>query len=488
MQWKVERRQPQDVNSDVLFIAADKDWDKATGRVFDSPLRRTLREEVAFQRFAAREGEVATFQTHGAAPWRYVVLVGCGNPDEARSWYAVAQTIQAKSRELRAHRSALWLSPALSTLRAVEFLAEGTTLAAYRFEGYRQEERSDPAPTLLLLGTDSSLAVRQACTRGHASAAATNVARDLITTPAAVATPIYLANAARRIARSQKLQLRVLDEDGIRRAGMGALLGVAQGSTQPPRFIELIYKPAKKATARIALVGKGITFDSGGLSLKPADSMQSQKRDMAGAGAVLGAMSAVRTLGIRAEVRAYIPSAENMPSGSAIRPGDVVRAANGKSIEVLNTDAEGRLVLADALSYAAERRPDVIIDLATLTAAVRIALGARYAGIMGDDGDLVHAVIAAGKDCGENLWQLPLAAEYRPDIDSQVADLKNIGEGGTGAGTIIGGLFLREFVGDVPWCHIDFSSTVVTDKPFPGHPRGATGFGVRTLLRYLRGL
>ena len=240
------------------------------------------------------------------------------------------------------------------------------------------------------------------------------------------------------------------------------------------------------ASKRIAIVGKGITFDSGGLSLKHAESMQGQKRDMAGGAAVLGVMSVITRLAPSVEVRAYVASAENMPDGRAIKPGDVLRAYNGKTIEVLNTDAEGRLVLADALAYAAEAKPDVIIDLATLTAAVGAALGRRYAGIMSTDADLARAVIAAGRRAGENVWELPLVEEYRADIDSRIADLKNTGEGY--AGTIIGGLFLREFVAGLPWAHIDFSSTVVTDKPFPAHPAGATGFGVRTLLRYITDL
>jgi leucyl aminopeptidase len=267
---------------------------------------------------------------------------------------------------------------------------------------------------------------------------------------------------------------------------MGALLGVARGSAQPPRFIELIYRPGGKPTKRVALAGKGITFDTGGLSLKTANAMESQKRDMAGGATVLAVMSAVRKLAVRAEVRAYVPAAENMPGSKAIKPGDVLTAANGKTIEVLNTDAEGRLVLADALSHAAAAKPDVIIDLATLTAAVRMALGTRYAGIMGTQPDLVRRLIEAANACDEGLWELPLVEEYRPDIGSLVADIKNTGDGS--AGTIIGGLFLREFVGDIPWAHIDFSSTVMTDKPRACHPRGASGFGVRTLLRYLQQL
>jgi leucyl aminopeptidase len=299
-------------------------------------------------------------------------------------------------------------------------------------------------------------------------------------------TPAYLAQEAKRIARSQRLRVRVLGTAAITRLGMGALLGVSQGSAQPPRFIQLIYRPRGQVRRRVALAGKGITFDSGGLSIKPADSMQAQKRDMAGGAAVLAVMSVIRDLAPSLEVRAYVPCTENMPGERAIKPGDVVRAYNGKTIEVLNTDAEGRLVLADALSYAAAAKPDVLIDLATLTAAVRTALGNRYAAIIGTEPSLVQALIAAARDCGEHLWELPLISEYRSDIDSTVADIKNTGEGA--AGTIIGGLFLREFVGTVPWAHIDFSSTVMTDKPLPCHPRGATGFGVRTLLHYLQSL
>ncbi len=321
--------------------------------------------------------------------------------------------------------------------------------------------------------------------RGSLAAAATCYARDLTNLPADTATPRYLASEARKIARRQKLQVRILDERGIHAAGMGALAGVARGSSQPPRFIELVYRP-RGARKTIALAGKGVTFDSGGLSLKHAQAMEAQKRDMAGGAAVLAVMSVIGDLAPAAEVRAYVPATENMPGGGAIKPGDVVRAYNGKTIEILNTDAEGRLVLADAMSYAVAGKPDVLIDLATLTGAVRMALGPRYAAIMGTNPALVRALTAAASECDERLWELPLVAEYRPDIDSNVADIKNTGAGS--AGTIIGGLFLREFAGNVPWAHIDFSSTVVAEKPFPCHPRGATGFGVRTVLRYLQRL
>jgi leucyl aminopeptidase len=233
---------------------------------------------------------------------------------------------------------------------------------------------------------------------------------------------------------------------------------------------------------QIALVGKGITFDSGGLSIKTADSMQMQKRDMAGGAIVLGVMSALPALRLPIAVRGYVPAAENMPGGNPVRPGDVLRICNGTTVEVLNTDAEGRLVLADGLAHAAARRPDLILDFATLTAAVRNALGPRCAGILGTDPGLVDAMLAGAAETDEMLWELPLIGAYRRDLDSRIADLKNTGEGH--AGTIVAALFLREFVGGLPWAHVDFSSTVMSEG-FPCHPKGASGYGVRTVLRCL---
>ncbi|MFN8641806.1 MAG: M17 family metallopeptidase [Candidatus Binatia bacterium] len=271
------------------------------------------------------------------------------------------------------------------------------------------------------------------------------------------------------------------DRRALARLGMGAILGVGRGSANPPCFVEVSYRPPRPRRC-VALVGKGITFDSGGLSLKTADSMQAQKRDMAGAAVVLGVLSALPALRLPVEVRGYIASAENMPSGTAMRPGDVLRAYDGTTIEVLNTDAEGRLVLADGLAYAARQRPDCVLDFATLTAVVRTALGPRCAAVLGTDRRLIGELIASAADANEMLWELPLIEEYRRDIDSRVADLKNVGEGH--AGTIVAALFLREFVGGLPWAHVDFSSTVMSDG-FACHPKGASGYGVRTVLRWL---
>ena len=476
-------------SADVVLIAAGPRWRSDTISALDRRLNGALSAEMRQQGFAGAEGEAVLFQTHGRLPVRSLLAVGIGDAGGPVPWYKLAEATVRRAADLKARTAAVVLPPERVSADVLETFAEGLHLAAYTFDGLKtQKQKRPPAlqrTVVLVRGSDADW--RRALARGATMARATCYARELINLPAAVVTPTYLAAAARRIARQQRLRARVLDAPALKRLGMGAVLGVAQGSAQPPRFIELRYRPPGTPHRRVALAGKGITFDSGGLSLKPADAMQTQKRDMAGAAAVLGVMSVIRDLAVSVEVRAYVPSAENMPGGRAIKPGDVLRAYNGTSIEVLNTDAEGRLVLADALAYAAAAKPDVLIDLATLTAAVRTALGTRYAAIMGTDAGLVRALIDAAQACGENLWELPLVSEYRSDLDSSVADIKNTGEGGA-AGTIIGGLFLREFAGSVPWAHIDFSSTVMTDKPFPCHPRGATGFGVRTLLRYLRRL
>jgi leucyl aminopeptidase len=475
-----------DSTADVLLVGAPRRWQSETLLRLDQRLHGALHDEIRRQGFAGRAGEVVLVQTHGGLPARYLLVMGIGKGTAPPPWYKLADVALRRAEELKARTLAALLPPEHVTSDTLEILAEAFSLASYTFDRLKSRQRPRPLPRVALLVRQRTAQWRAALARGSTMARATCYARDLINLPAAVVTPAYLATEAKRIARSQRLRVRVLEPPAMRRLGMGAVLGVAQGSTQPPCFIELIYQPTVRARRRVALAGKGITFDSGGLSLKPSEAMQTQKRDMAGGAAVLAVMSVIRDFAPPVEVRAYVPATENMPSGRAIKPGDVVRAYNGTTIEVLNTDAEGRLVLADALSYAAAAKPDILIDLATLTAAVRVALGTRYAAVMGTDRSLVQALIRAADACAEHLWELPLVAEYRRDIESHVADIKNTGEGT--AGTIIGGLFLREFVGGVPWAHIDFSSTVMADKPFPCHPRGATGFGVRTLLRYLRSL
>ncbi len=468
--------------ADLLVIPIEGD-PRGDARIaaLDRALRGQLLAELGRLRFGHGSAKELLFQTRGAVPARSLVVLALPAASDAGGWYQVADAAVRAASAARARTLAIAL-PASGEV--VSTVAEGVALARYTFTRFRS--RPEPvAPFGLTLAVSAiSPAMRRAVTTSQIFAEAACFARDLANTPAGALTPRALAAAARGLATSQ-LRVTVHDRRAIKRLRMGALLGVAQGSTEPPVFIEMTYRPQRPARRRVALVGKGITFDSGGLSLKNADSMQSQKRDMAGGAVVLGVMHALARLQLPIEVRGYIPATENMPSGSAIKPGDVLRARNGTTIEVLNTDAEGRLVLADALAYAAEKRPDVMIDFATLTAAVRSALGNRYAAILGTGRDLIEACIAAGRTVDEKLWELPLASEYRRDIDSRVADIKNTGEGN--AGTIIGALFLREFVGDVPWAHVDFSSTVMSDG-HPCHPKGASGFAVRTTLRYLNAL
>ena len=285
------------------------------------------------------------------------------------------------------------------------------------------------------------------------------------------------------MARETGLQVKVWTKAELERGGFGGVLGVGQGSVNPPRLIELTYRGGRPGDASIALTGKGVTFDSGGLSIKDAKGMEWMKADMGGAAAVLGAMRAIALLKPKMNVIAAIPSSENLPSGSSIRPGDVLRHRGGKTSEVLNTDAEGRLILADALAYLSEKKPRVLIDCATLTGACMVALGEDIWGVMGNDRELIRDVLAAGEREGEPGWELPLWERYREKIASPVADVKNVGDRWGGA--ITAALFLSEFVGDTPWCHLDVAGTAFHEKPGDYWPKGATGSPARTIIRYV---
>ncbi|HVC64665.1 MAG TPA: leucyl aminopeptidase, partial [Candidatus Dormibacteraeota bacterium] len=331
----------------------------------------------------------------------------------------------------------------------------------------------------------SQAAAGEGMRAGEIWAAAVCLARDLVNEPANVVTPAYLAGRAQEIARAGHLGLKVLEREDCAKLGMGAYVGVAQGSEEPPKFIHLTYTPAGRARRRVAIIGKGITFDSGGLDLKSADGMLRMKDDMAGAAAVLGLFQALGRLKPPVEVHGLIAATENMPSGTAQRPGDIVRAMNGLTIEIGNTDAEGRLTLADALAYAVEHiKPDEMIDMATLTGAVVIALGQGVSGMMASDDGLASRVLAAADGAGERMWRLPLHDEYKDGLKSDVADLNNISSQ-RGAGAIVAGLFMREFTAGVPWLHLDIAGTAFTERDLALGPKGATGVGVRTLLTYL---
>jgi leucyl aminopeptidase len=421
-----------------------------------------------------------------------IVVAGLGKPDSVD-----ARLLQDLGGNLVAHLNGAGESEATiaidlgdgAPLKPGEVAAElafGAALRAYRFDKYRTTEKAEKKPSLAAttVATEAPDAAREAYRALGAAAEAIAFTRDLVSEPANTLYPETLAERAASLTEFG-LSVEILDENRMRDLGMGALLGVAQGSVRPPRLVVMEHRGGPAGTAPVAFVGKGVTFDTGGISIKPAVGMDDMKWDMAGAGAVIGLM---RLLGARnAKVNAVgiVGLVENMPSGAAQRPGDIVRSMSGQTIEVLNTDAEGRLVLADALWYCQDRfSPRLMVDLATLTGAIIVALGNEYAGLFANNDELAERLIASGKTVGEKLWRLPLGESYDRAIDSDAADVKNIG-GDRGAGSTIGAQFIKRFVNDVPWAHLDIAGVAWSKKDSPTVPKGATAFGVRLLDRFV---
>ncbi|MEO5511824.1 MAG: leucyl aminopeptidase [Longimicrobiales bacterium] len=381
------------------------------------------------------------------------------------------------------------LSERMGNYNAGLAAVQAALLAAWDFREYKSKNEDSPPTALveditILAFDDVELReYKRAVDYGRITARATNFARELQTQPGNVATPTYLANAAKKMADENGLACTILDLKAIKKEGMKALLAVSQGSEEEPRFIILEHKGGGDSKP-VVLIGKGVTFDSGGVSIKPADRMEEMKYDMSGAAAVIAAMQGIAQLGLKINVVGLIPSTENLPDGKAFKPGDVIGSHLGKTIEIVNTDAEGRLILADALSYARRFDPVAMVDAATLTGAVVIALGFHAIGLMGTDGDLMDEVKVAGVRVGERCWPLPLWDEYRPQIDSTIADMKN--SGGRAAGSITAGWFLKEFAGDVPWVHLDIAGTAYKDEAAPYLRKGATGLPTRLFIEWVR--
>jgi leucyl aminopeptidase len=428
---------------------------------------------------------------------RSVLLVGVGKRREVTT-DSIRRALGRVAPQLARRRTVATTFPQVvgrSPEDAVQATVEGLLLGSYRFDRYKSGKDEDqpdkPAlRTVTVLGSPrwTGRAVVQnleeSIAQGDIVSDAVAWARDLVNTPAGDLTPEVLAGYAVQMAKEVGLESKVWTEPELRRGRFGGILGVGQGSANPPRMIELKYRGGPSGQAPIALSGKGITFDSGGLSIKDASQMEWMKADMAGAASILAALKAIARLKPKVNVIAAIPSSENLPSGSAIRPGDVVRHRGGKTSEVLNTDAEGRLVLADALAYLAERKPRVIIDTATLTGACMVALGRDIYGVIGNDGALVRDILTAGEAVGEPGWELPLYRDYHRLIASNVADVRNIGKDRWG-GAITAALFLAEFVGDTPWAHLDIAGPAFQEKAGDYWPDGGTGVPVRTLLNYV---
>lgn len=448
---------------------------------------------LAGERAEGAVGEVIAFPL--TVTGRYVrgLLVGVGDG----SLVSYRRAGAALARKLRgASTAALSLGFAdepgsdgdAGRARLREF-AEGLLLASYTFTLSAAGENAKAAPVGDVVVSGNEVAEPSRLDAGletaTISARAVALARDLVNMPASTKSPQWLAEQAERAAAESGLGARVRAEHELDAEGFGGILAVGAGSARPPRLIELTYEP-ERARGHIVLIGKGITFDSGGLSLKPNDNMKLMKTDMAGGGAVLGAMSALRDLRVPVRVTGLIAAAENMPSGSAQRPGDVISHYGGRSVEVFNTDAEGRLVLADALAYARDSLDaDAIVDLATLTGAATVALGRTHGALYATDDDLAGALAAAGDAGGDRLWRMPLVADYRDALDSDIADLAHIARVNYSGGSVIAALFLREFVGDVPWAHLDIAGPARAMSDEHEVTKGGTGFGVRALLRWL---
>jgi len=479
------------VRADALVVGMMADEKKLAPALaaLDRPAAGRIAAVIAAEKFQGKAGAVTHLHVADGLGASRVVIAGLG-PRKAVTAEVVRRAAAAglrRARDLGARTVALdAFGDGLSPRQRAHAAVEGAILGTYVFDRYKREKNDKTVETLKVVAADGRQAreVGEGARRGEVFAQSTWLARDLINAPANDVTPSHIAEVARQIAREAKLKLKVLERDECTKLGMGAFLAVAQGSEEPPKFIHLTYAPSGRATRRVAIIGKGVTFDSGGLDLKSAEGMLRMKNDMSGAAAVLGIMKALPALAAKTEVHGFIAATENMPSGRAFRPGDVVRAMNGTTIEIGNTDAEGRLTMADALCYAAQQvEPQEMIDMATLTGACVVALGPLCSGLMSSDQRLADRLLAAARTAGERVWQLPLIDEYREQFKSDVADLNNTG--GRHGGAITAGLFLKEFAGTIPWAHFDIAGPAFVDKDSPLGPKGATGVAVRTLLTYL---
>jgi leucyl aminopeptidase len=437
--------------------------------------------------FTGKKDETALVYPPGAAA--RVLLVGIGKGDEISraSIRRAASTAAKRARSLGVPRAAFHLVAealgSLSPAEAGQAIAEGLAQGAWQYNEMKRppEEQKSPLERIDVLAPTAAEALTAGHRIGAAIGAGQTVARGIQVLPGNVCTPSYVARAAEEIARRHGFAVTVLDRAAIVREGMGALMAVAQGSAEEPRFIALEYKGAEGAP--VVLVGKGVTFDTGGISIKPAQNMEDMKYDMSGAAAVLGTFEVLGRLKPPVHVVGLIPSTENMPSGTAVKPGDVITSLSGKTIEVINTDAEGRLILCDALTYAKRYRPACVLDIATLTGAIVVALGHTATGVMGTDDALIEDVRRAGERAGERVWPLPLWDEYRELMKSDIADVKNAG--GRPAGSISAGWFLREFVDGFPWAHLDIAGTAYTDREDTTRVKGPTGMGVRLFSEFV---
>ena len=485
-QFRTEALMLYHFKGEKTLLGRTEKMDRATGGLIGEVLRSGD--------FKGEQYQIALIYTAGRGPAKRVLLVGLGKRREFSldRWRgATAKGAQAlRDRGVKNFATPLveGLPERISFEMLAQVLVEGVCLGLYQFNELKTETRRKTRKiermVILEEETTCAAAAQKGALVGDTIAQGVALARDLVSRPGNLNTPSMMAETAEKIAQDCGLTLNVLNEEDARKEGMGAFLAVAQGSEQPARFIVLEYPGVNNPQATIALVGKGITFDSGGISIKPSDKMEMMKNDMGGGAAVLATLQVVAQLGLPLRVVGIVPCTENLPSGKAYKPGDVITTLSGRTIEIISTDAEGRLILADGLTYACRFEPDAIVDLATLTGSCVIALGDQVAGMIGNNDRLKARFKRSSEVTGEKVWELPLWKHYQEQIKSDSADMKNVG--GRTAGTITGAAFLSRFVGKVPWVHLDIAGPVWTEKNLPYIPKGATGVGVRLLVQVLR--
>lgn len=489
MEIKVIAGDITQIEADGIIVSAFEGVQQLDGAVadIDKALGGAIGSLISGGVLKGKSGEVSIIHTLGKLPARIVAVAGLGklqdfNLDKVRG--AAGESCRSL-RKLNCKKIAtILLGSGVGDIQAedaAEAIAEGSLLGLYSFTHYKKPEYGDIAEILIVeKNKDKLLALERGIHKGRIMAEATSLARDMTNEPSNYMTPSRMADVAREIASKYNLTFNVFNSNDMETMGMGALLGVAKGSNEPPKLITLSYKGDENSEDTIGFIGKGITFDSGGISIKPSKDLDTMKGDMAGGAAIIAALDAIAQLKLKVNVTAVIPATENLPSGTALKPGDILKAMNGKTIEVLNTDAEGRLILVDALSYAVKQGLSPLVDVATLTGACWIALGTEYSGVFGNNQKLIDQLLGAANRCGEHLWQLPMPEEYKEQLKSQIADIKNLGDRYGGA--ITAALFLSEFVGDTPWAHIDIAGCEFSSKESGYTVKGATGVGVRTLV------
>ncbi|MEQ1562989.1 MAG: leucyl aminopeptidase [Nitrospiraceae bacterium] len=476
----------------VLTHCEGEGLGKQDAALLDRALGGSLRKLLQSKEFEGKTNEVLLYHTQGSVPAKRLVLVGLGKKKDV-TLETIRQAMGTAAKRVRQAKAGSFtvvlptVTPAgMSSVEVAQAMVEGAILGSYQFTVYRTAaaEHAVEGMKVLIPQKSQLKQVTEGIRRGVATAEATVFVRDLCNHPSNVLTPTRVAEEAKAIAKAEKISIKILEQKEMERLGMGALLGVARGSQEPPKFIILEYNGAKKKDERpVVLVGKTITFDTGGISLKPAENMEHMKADMTGGAEVLASIRAAARLKLPLRLISILPVAENMPGGRAMKPGDVVTTLSGKTVEVQNTDAEGRLILADGLAYAMRYKPAALIDIATLTGACVVALGQFAIGMFGTDQALKEQVRKSGQKAGERVWEMPLWEEYFEQLKSDVADMRNIG--GRGGGMITAALFLSKFVGDCPWVHLDIASTDWSERERAYVPKGPTAIGTRLLLQYL---